>query len=292
MCVSLAPAHFSKTKGLAAETKRGRKIVHLLGYQNTVSNLSARRSGGFRRVAAPVSTGQGNAMFLPIPAKAGTMTEANVIDTSSCPNILKDMERAILPPVTRGGGRRGGTLGKGLPDSVRVFDHDIYTVVLASRAEDIPAALKLVPEHKRPALNKSIFEAYARWYPGWTFALCCFNTDQEADAKPLLWWYEPLNKDVLFFPALDAHDGNAPDLQANVLVDHAIIVSSHRMTEGAGTEVHYTDTLSEQLRALLPKHVLGRQHNQNMRQGDFVIPVKALRSGSLDLRRELPKGAK
>jgi hypothetical protein len=290
MCVSLAPANFSKTKGLAAETKRGRKIVHLLGYQNTVGNPvhrhGGRRSGGYSRPA-----GVGNAMFLPIPAKPGTMTEENVLDTSACPNILKDMERAILPPPSRGGGRRGGSLGKGLPDSVRVFDHDIYTVVLASRAEDIPAALALVPEHKRPALNQSIFDAYARWYPGWTFALCCFNTEQEADAKPLLWWYEPLNKDLLFFPALDAHDGNAPDLRANVRVDHAIMVSSHRMVEGAGREVYYSDSVPAKLSALLPKQVIGRQHDQTMPQGDFVISVKSVREGTLDLRRALPKKA-
>src|SRR5262249_32594810 len=170
MCVSLRPAHFSKTKGLAAEVKRGRKVVHLLGYQNTVVNLASEADFGWSRAGS--SSGTGNAMLLPIPAKPGTVTEKNVIDTSSAPNILKDMERAILPPVSRGGLRRGGTLGKGLPDSVRVFDHDIYTVVLADRAEDIPTALAHVPPHKRPATNKPIFEAYARPHPRWPFALC------------------------------------------------------------------------------------------------------------------------
>lgn len=288
MCVSLAPAHFSKTKGLAAEAKRGRKIVHLLGYQNTVGNRVHRLG---RRVGREdARRGHGNAMLLPIPAKPGTMSDNNIVDTSACPNILKDMERAILPPVSRGRGRRG-SLGKGLPDSVQVFEHDIYTIVLASNAEDIPAALQRVPEHKRPALNQDIFEAYARWYPGWTFALCCFNTAQEAQAKPMLWWYEPLDKDVLFFPALDAHDGSAPDLRATVDVDHAIIFGSHKCGD-SGSEVYYTDTLPEPVRTLLPARVFGSQLNKRMPQGDFLVPVKSLRAGSFDLRRELPKGAK
>src|SRR4029450_10986595 len=238
MCVSLRPAHFSKTKGLAVEARRGRKVVHLLGYQNTVANLASDADFGWSRSS---STGTGNAMLLPIPAKPGTMTEKNVIDASSAPNCLKDVERAIMPAVSRGGLRRGGTLGKGLPDNVRVFDHDIYTVVLAGRAEDIAKALSRVPTNRRPAINKDIFEAYARWYRGWTFALCCFDTKDEANAKPLVWWYEPMHKEFLFFPALDAHDGKVPNLSAHVDVDHSIMIAPCDMGE-AGNAVRYTDS--------------------------------------------------
>lgn len=288
MCVSLRPAHFSKTKGLAAEARRGRKIVHLLGYGNTVANLASDADFGWSRGDKP--SGTGNAMLLPIPAKPGTMTEKNVFDTTSAPNFLKDMERAILPPVTRGGGRRGGTLGKGLPDSVRVFEHDIYTVVLASRAQDIPAVLSRVPAAKRPVLNKEIFEAYARWYPGWTFALCCFNTKDEASAKPLLWWYEPQHPEFLFFPALDGHDGKVPNLSAQVTVDHAIMVGSHEATDGE--DVRFTDSgMSEELRKLLPTLVVGRQYNERLRNGDFLFRVSDVRAGKFNAKRELPPGA-
>src|SRR5687767_6941497 len=122
MCVSLHPAQFSRTKGLAAKARRGRKTIHLLGDQNTVSNAggsAASADFGWQREGNAPATG--NAMLLPIPAKPGTMTEKNVLDTSSCPNFLKDMERAILPAVTRGGRRSRGPAAKGLPDSVRIF---------------------------------------------------------------------------------------------------------------------------------------------------------------------------
>ena len=163
-------------------------------------------------------------MLLPIPAKPGSMTRFNVVNSSTCPHILSDMARAVTPIrphrmlMSRG-------MASGAP-AIQVFDTDIYTVVLARNAKDIPSALSQVPADKRPAINSAIFNAYSRWYPHWTFALCCFNTTKKASARPLIWWYQPLNPNVLFFPAIDAHNGNPPDLKANVAVDHVLAVGS------------------------------------------------------------------
>lgn len=302
MCVSLRPARFSKTKGFAGEVTIGGVLYHLCGYGNRAASGTAphRRTLGspVRRGSrgrsfgwnSPVteSTEGGNAMLLHFPAIPGTMNQDSVIDTASAPNFLKDMEKAILPPVSRGGLRRGGTLGKGLPDSVQIFEHDIYTVVLASRPEDIPAALAHVPANKRPQLNEAIFSAYAKWYPGWTFALCCFNNADEAEAKPLLWKYRPARPEFLFFPGMDAHDGGVPDLNADVDVDHAIMVSSDKMAAGAGSEVYYTDHPSAALRSLLPTHVVGEVYNTRLRQGDFLFLVDDVRKGVYNMQRELP----
>lgn len=290
-CCSLQPAHFSSTKGFTGEALKDGKLVHLLGYQNTVVNtLSSSK---------PV----GNAMFLPIPAKPGTMTEKNVLDTTSYPSCLEDMERAIQP-VSRGGLSKGPISQGAIPTSAIVFEHDIYTVVLAANAEDIPAALKQVPEEKRPALNPAIFKAYSKWYPGWTFALCCFNTKQEASAKPLLWWYEPMHPDKLFFPALDAHDGNPPKLGASVEVDHALFASSYTMNDTPTTRrVWYSDDrhvarlagtpepAASPLRKLLPNFVIGQKFHQQMANGDFVFKTDDVRHGVFNPARELPPGA-
>lgn len=308
MCVSLRPAHFSQTKGLCAEARLNGRTVHLLGYQNTVSNLvdgapAAKNTGsdfGWKRgttsTAKAATKGTGNAMLLPIPAVPGTMNELNVIDTSSAPSCLLDMEKAIQP-VTRGGIRRGGLLGgNARPDSVTVFDHDIYTVVLASNAKLIPKALALVPADKRPPVNKEIFDAYAKWYPDWTFAFCCFNTKDEASAKPLLWWYVPQHPEFLFFPALDGHDGKAPNLEATVDVDHAIMVSSNALNANKqgtfGNRVSYSDQRrSDQLQKLLPTYVLGQQFNTQLTNGDFLFQVSDVDTGVFNSKRELPPGA-
>lgn len=301
-CCSLHPAEFSAgqaqpkssgTKGLAAEAYKDGKIVHLLGYQNSPVNLNAKGA---------------NAMLLPIPAKPGTMSEANILDTKSCKQFLVDIEKAVMtPPRTRGFSEHEEV---SLPASrVIVFDHDIYTIVLAQNAEDIPKALQRVPADKRPSPNKSIFDSYQKWYKGWTFALCCFNNKQQADASPMLWWYEPLEPRQLFFPAVDAHDGHSPRLDGKVAVDHTVAFSSYLMQDSPNwknplfsqgkfvlpeiNKVSYTNEweIDKAVRELLPKRVVGQRFEGKLPQGDFVCGTQEVRDGVCLPRRKLPPGA-
>lgn len=273
-CCSLAPAHFSSTRGYAGEARKDGKLVHLLAYQNVAQNLA--KAGG-------------NAMLLPIPSKPRTMTRANVLDTSKAAQILADMEIAITP-VARGPRPTPSPMGvtpKG-PPPVQIFDSDIYTIVLAQNAADIPGALNQVKPEKRPKLNHQIFDAYAKWYPGWTFALCCFNNKDASRAKPMLWWYEPQDQSRLFFPAVDEHDGVVPDLKAQVGVDHVVTFSSIAMPGGA--TVSYRDRLAPQLKQLLPKKVLGAKYYGTMPNGDFSVALASLNSGKCPVERVLPPG--
>ncbi|MFN8609426.1 MAG: hypothetical protein U0931_17950 [Vulcanimicrobiota bacterium] len=267
-CCSLAPADFHGTRGLAAEVKVHGKLVHLLGYQNTAQNKAA----------------GGNAMFLPIPAKKGSMGPSNMLDVSACPHAMEDIQEAAARSiVTRG--------GLNLRDSnqVQVFDHGLYTVVLAQDANDIPQALSRVKAERRPQMAPEIFKAYATWYPGWTFALCCFNSRESAQGDPMFWWYEPLNPQQLFFPALDAHTGAPPDLESEVAVDHALAVSAISMKTSA--EVHYRDKLTPQLAAYLPRRVLGHRVFGHEPNGDFVFRLSDVRAGNFRPERARPPGA-
>ena len=267
-CCSLAPADFHGTRGLAAEISVQGKLVHLLGYQNTALNQS---NGA-------------NAMLLPIPARAGSMTAKNMLDLSTCPHALEDVEKAAARSiVTR-------TLSASPLKRLEVFDRGLYTVVLAQDANDIPQALERVRPDRRPQLAPAIFEAYGKWYPKWTFALCCFNSRQATEGAPMLWWYEPLNPDQLFFPALDAHNGEPPDLKTAVRVDHALAVSTERMRVSA--DVHYTDNIPPELAAYLPTRVLGRHIEEEMPNGDFVFEKRDVRAGDFRPERQLPPGAK
>ncbi len=273
-CCSLAPAHFSNTRGLAAEIEKDGKLYHLLGYQNSAKNLKLSSDSG----------SPGNALFLPIPAKPGTMSSKSVLDTSSCPHMLTDIETAVVP-ISRGGGGRSKSLPQG--HSVEVFEHGIYTIVLAQDARDIKPALDRVPANKRPQMPEEIFTAYQRWYPGWTFALCCFDVKQQTAAEPMLWAYQPLHPDRLFFPALDAHTGRAPDLKAVVDVDHMILASSHQMT--GGSQVHYSDrAISAEIRPWLPKLAIGGGYHRSMLNGDFVLMVDDVRRGKFQPKRVAP----
>lgn len=266
-CCSLAPADFHGTRGLAAEVEVKGQKVHLMGYQNTAQNKAD----------------SANAMFLPIPARKGSMTEKNLLDVSSCPHFLEDIANAQ---------DRGRTLSfqsaEG-PNQVQVFDHGLYTVVLAQDAKDIPNALNRVKPERRPQMAPAIFEAYSKWYPGWTFALCCFNSREATQGEPMLWWYEPLNPEQLFFPALDAHSGQPPDLRAKVQVEHDLAVSTDDMEKGI--KVRYREEIGPNLAAYLPKRVLSHHLEGSQPNGDFVFDLNSVRDGKYLPKRALPPGA-
>jgi hypothetical protein len=156
MCVSVSPGvtvRFSDTVLYAAEViGQDGDLVHVLGYQNKVQG----RAGLLPSVRGWLGWGgAGNAMILPFPAEPKTMTQANVLDTQSCRDVLQDIAVAVDPPSGF-----WGTLGPSVswgsapPPKVQVFQAaGIYTVVLAQDARDIPAALDQVPRSKRPELN-------------------------------------------------------------------------------------------------------------------------------------------
>jgi hypothetical protein len=270
MCVTLSRASLKNTILYAAEARVKDKLVHTLGYQNRAQNL----------------TSGPNAMILPFPASA-PMGPDNVLDTSSCTRILKDMSLAIREPSFDRGMTKGLRLGSAR-GTLQVFEAGAYTVVLAEDATDIPSALNQVPAHKRPALNSEIFDAYAKWYPNWSIALCCFSGKEGLEAEPMLWWYEPKDPHSFFAPALDGHDGRVPDLKSYVEVDHTVIFGS--CLEPVGREVDYRDRdISMRVRPFLASKVVGREIKTRMPNGDFVIPVSELKKPSYN--RAVPPGA-
>ncbi len=164
--------------------------------------------------------------------------------------------------------------------SVQVFDvGDVYTVVLARDAQAIAAAIARVPESRRPAINVALFEAYARFYPGWTFALCCFDVLDAERASPLLWWYTPMNPRELFLPALDAHTGDVPDLTAQVAVDHVIVVGSNQARRGAGRAVQWSRRAPDRLAPYVLDEVIGAPVVGHEPNGDVICSLYDVRRG-------------
>lgn len=279
MCCSLGPARLSNTTIYAKEAMHpSGYLVHVVGYENKAQNLAS----------GP------NAMILPLPALPGSMGKANVLDTSAAPRILKDMAEAVTPKYRGGELSLGFTLrSTGMVPRVEVFQHGIYTIVLAEDAAAIPDALDQVEPNKRPPLNRAIFEAYSKWYPAWSIALCCFNNEDARHATPMLWWYEPSDSSELFLPALDAHTGDVPDLNERVRIDHTIAVGSYRMVrQGSSVKVNYRDSLPVSLESFLSDRVVGRPLTDlsRMKNGDFFVDVAGLRQGEFKLARRDPLG--
>lgn len=300
MCVTLAPARLSNTILYAADVGLSSKPIHVLGYQNKPENsvspvrIVGEKSWGWdtpptgQKSEKPLS---GNAMILPFPAKPGTMSQANVVDTTKTPHILNDIAHAIPEELSR---TLGSSKSCGLSSpSLIVFETGIYTVVLASDPRAIPDALSRVPHEKRPAINQQIFDAYAKWYPDWPVALCCFNNREAADAAPMLWWYKPLRPDLLFAPALDCHTGAVPDLHAHVEVDHTVAFGSKFIPPDLGYPVRYRDGVKNQpeVGTFLVNSVIGAVIHRTLPNGDFVCRTQDVLKGLFRPKRLNPPGA-
>lgn len=278
MCVSAAPARFSRTTVFAGEAQRNGSVVHVLGYENTAQN----RVGRVGRFAPWRSSRVGNAMLLHFPAVRGSMSQANVVDTQSCPHILGDMVSALFPPVAAADPAHRVTTSP----AVEVFDSGIYTVVLASDASAIPDALHRVPRSRRPEVSDAMFEWYARQFPGWPLALCCFDNRDARHATPMLWWYKPQFPEFLFAPAIDGHTGNPPDLAESVEVDHRVVLGV--TGSDTGMPVNYSDALPEDVSSLLPQRVVGTGFRRvRMPNGDFVATVDSVRRGEPQIQRRV-----
>jgi hypothetical protein len=272
MCVSAAPAEFSGTiVYVGRHTHPEHGPVEVLGYQNTAVNLAH----------GP------NAMLLHLPA-AG-MSSTNFLDTGDTPYILRDLVNSLRPAPWAV--RAGGPAPDGPPPRVEVFDHDVYTVVLAADPAAIPAALEQVPPRKRPDLGPELFRFYADMFPGYPVALCCFDNADARRAAPLLMWYRPIFADRLTAPALDAHSGAPPDPDALVRPDHWVLFGLDDPPDGWGVPVWYRRAPGP-LAPFLPRRVIGREvTGGQVRNGDFVISLADARAGRIDrLGRLTAKG--
>lgn len=271
MCCTLEPAELSKTILYAGETKVGDDVVHVLGYQNRAKNLSEHP----------------NAMILPFPA-AEPMTKENVLDISGFKTFMQSYDTIVrmFEPRPRGRGLLLGSSNKLNSRGFDVFDSGMYTVVLADNALKVSDAMHLVPEKKRPQFHYGIFGKYAKWYPNWPIAICCF--DGSVEPEPMLWWYKPKSLENLFMPALDAHDGHAPRIGALVEVDHTVVFGSTIKPFGAKARL---ENVPVHLEPFLARQVVGSTLQCKMPNGDFHMAVDALKEQWVRPRRLPPPGA-
>lgn len=256
MCCTIGAsvATLSATRLYAGEAMFNDKYVHVLAYQN-----KAKSNGP-------------NAMIIPFPTNVA-MDESNVLDTSKYKNFLNDISEATKAR-TRSLSRGDDLLSFGaVAKSAKVFDVGDYTVILATNVAQVPEALKRVSVDKRPTVSNEFLIGYGVMYPNQPVALCCWKGSVEP--APLLWWYEPKDKDTLFVPTMDAHDGKAPDVEAEVSVDHIISVGSNLFANGS--MVYYEDFLYEGA-PLLPKKVQGIKFKGRMKNGDMFVSVADVRS--------------
>ncbi|MFI6492856.1 hypothetical protein [Streptomyces sp. NPDC050564] len=238
-------------------------LIHVLGYQNTAVNLAD----------GP------NAMVLHLPTYR--MGPGNFLSLGTSSDVLERMVEAVRPVAVAAAGGMDWMEWDATPE-VQVFEHDIYTVLLAHTPTALPMALAEVPEHERPRLSEPLLRFYEERYPGRALAVCCFDNAQAAQAEPLLMWYPPIDADVLTLPALDCHTGDVPALNSEVPVDHWVLLGTDEAPEKWGFPVDYGEDMRHDLRQFLPGAVVGRYFDGTLPNGDFCIRHEDLLAGDPD----------
>lgn len=200
MCITINKAEMSATKILSLPLENGR---HFIAYSNSVKNKS----------------GKPNAMILPIPGETKPEWFHN---TEGYKEFLGEIaQRAHMdnwyPKKFLSRSAKGKMLG------FDKFDLGMYTIGLASSFEGAEEFIASLPEEKRPEISEDLRAFFREHNRGWSFAVCCFDSEKTIDAQPVAFEYVPFNSDLLYFPTLDAHDGGAPDLKRKVHADHAFI---------------------------------------------------------------------
>lgn len=243
MCITTKPARLSKTQILAMTLDNGN---HLLAYCNRVKNIS----------------GQANAMILAVP---GEVNQSNFYDTTEYNQFLKNLEAHIKPKY------RSMYLSKSLSlDEAEVFDNGIYTVVISKSADAIKNALEAsVPAEKRPEISSDLLNFFADHYKDWNLVVCCFSGDKEMEAQPIMFEYKPFYPDYLYFPGMDAHNGDKPDLSKQVPMDHTIIFSIKNETDGT-----YKIFKQEVPEILKNREYKGTIINGPALNGDWYVNIK------------------
>jgi hypothetical protein len=145
--------------------------------------------------------------------------------------------------------------------------------------------VRAVPAARRPNLPFRFVSELSQLYPDWPIALCCFEGGSIAP-EPLFWWFEPRYPNVLFAPAIDAHDGNPPNPSAIVVRDHTIVFGC------SDSNLRPDELLTEDILSIVPREhrwlftdrMFGKQFQGNMRNGDFVTSLDALRKELYDYR--------
>jgi len=308
--MSIAPVTFGKTVTGLYEADDN---THVIFYQNAIGasalplgrrrgsssllSLTAPRTPTRRGSAVPKNwdTGKktgsdaanGNALVIPLMT-ADFKSITLLTDTADTPHLLSDI-RSAVQPRSRGTLRRGSLSAKGA-DTVVIQQFDIYTIVTASRASLIPAAVKSIESRKRPPLAKEVFAAIEKWYDC-PFAVACFNNADAGESKPIAFSYAPKYSGKFLIYTLDGHDGTVPDLNATVELDHAVFAGSYRAS--TGNRVNYGDAIPAGLKGLIPTYVVGTAFPKGTRMvnGDILVDIDDVVEGKWDPSRVLPPNA-
>lgn len=259
MCVTLGPAAIENTRvyGHVGTPDPDGNARHYVGYQNVV----------------PASN-EPNIMFLNFACMPGTL---ELIQAATHTRTMMDDITAELRSVNpiypgRGLNTYGGAI---------IEQYGDYTTVRAENPADIVAVVGRMIESGSFQLNftsrmqlNNMASYFADYKPGDSFLLMLLNGPVKPK-YPVVVSYVPRDPSVITLPGLDGHDGQPPIIGAPVLRNFKVAfgISGVNLVH----HVDYQDDLRNPSWA--PSSVVGFFDNASRPNGDYTIPVNAVREG-------------
>lgn len=200
MCITVNYAALSSTKILSIPLENGN---HFISYSNMVKNLS----------------GKPNAMILPIP---GETDQSLFHDTTLYKDFMTEITKKCKLDEDYIGIRYRSFQSKGIL-SFDKFELGMYTIGLAKNFQGARDFLASLPEGKQPEISEGLKNFFEEKYAGWSFAVCVFDSEKVIDSQPIAFEYKPFEKNLIYFPTMDGHDGKAPAIDSTILADHTFI---------------------------------------------------------------------
>ncbi len=196
MCITSKKSEMKSTKiASLVDYYTGR---HHLVYANNVHNLHR----------GP------NCLILPIP---GEIIEVH--DTTAYHSFMDELADNFREPVGRG---LSTAKGKG---NIVIKEVGVYTVLICNKIvpDEIMKTLKKVDHWKRPDISEELMSWYASFYgKNAQLLICCFDNLEMEKAQPVWVEYAPFNMLAAFYPAVDSHNGEPPQMDKWVDRDHQL----------------------------------------------------------------------
>jgi hypothetical protein len=147
--------------------------------------------------------------------------------------------------------------------------------------------LPQINPEKRPLVNPQVFAVFEQWYRC-PVAVCCFKKTEAAEAKPLAFAFEPTDPDRLVVYTLDGHDGEPPDPNARVKLDHTVFVGSYLTPKQYAATIEFADSIPHHLQPYLLDRAMGMPIFHYLINGDIVFDTAEVRQGCFSGVRSLP----
>ena len=281
MCVSSSPARLENTAILTSVNDQN-EVLSI--YENDAAN--GNDSQEYRGA---------NSMIFAVPSNINNI---ELVSLKTCPNFLTDLAGFI-----RNYGSRG--LGMGMKGAVKIIDYDdLYTVVIAENASDIPNIINdspQIPSNRQIQPNQTLFDFFDAYYKKvfldfygyteWSFIIALFNTTSLKRGRVGITYPLP-QSNQLFIPGLDCHTGGIPDITNPIDRDHTLIfmlseISGHSVPVNLNNST-FREPIPNDLKKLFPvpgKAIIVDKVGSNHRNGDWMIHINDLKDGVLIKRK-------